>query len=265
MNSILDKISNYKKDEVSHKKALMPLGDLVKIIASEPMEKRNFFSAIDNKNKNGEIALICEIKKASPSRGIIKKKFNVSEFAKEYSIGGATCISVLTDYPSFQGRDEYLMEVRKSSSLPLLRKDFYLDPYQVYETKFLGGDCILIIMAMLDDKMARDLYETAENIGLDSIFEVHNEQEYDRAIKLNAKIIGINNRDLHTFKTDINNTINLSSKFSDDHLIISESGIFDKKEINLLNKYGVNAYLIGESIIKSDDIVSSIKKLIGRE
>tara|TARA_B100001057_G_scaffold99561_2_gene96520 strand:- start:7996 stop:8787 length:792 start_codon:yes stop_codon:yes gene_type:complete len=262
MNSILKKIWSYKKEEVDYKKTLLTLDSLMQIISDTSIEKRDFYKAIYNKNKNSEIALICEIKKASPSRGIIKENFDVTKIASDYTAGGATCISVLTDYPSFKGSDSDLSEARLASALPLLRKDFYLDIYQVYETKYLGGDCILIIMAMLDDEMARNLYETANLIGLDSIFEVHNEQEYDRALNLNAKIIGINNRNLHTFETDITNTINLSSKFSKDHIIISESGIFNKKEINMLNKCGVNAYLIGESIIKNSNIIDSTKKLI---
>lgn len=262
MNSILQKIWSYKEEEVDYKKTQLSLDSLIKITADTAIEKRNFYKAIYNKNISGDVALICEIKEASPSRGTIKENFNVPKIAADYTMGGATCISVLTDYPSFKGRDSDLNEARLASNIPLLRKDFYLDTYQVYETRYLGGDCILIIMAMLDDEMARNLYETANLIGLDSIFEVHDEQEYDRALYLNAKIIGINNRDLHTFETDINNTINLSSKFSKDQIIISESGIFNKKEINMLNNYGVNAFLIGESIIRNDNIIDATKKLI---
>ena len=151
---------------------------------------------------------------------------------------------------------------RKSSPLPLLRKDFFIDPYQVYETKYLGGDCILIILSMLSDSQARELYQTAEEIELDSIFEVHNENEFERALSMNAKLIGINNRNLHTFETDITNTVNLASKFTDDLIIISESGIYNNNQIKMLREKNVNAFLIGESIIKSDNMTKAIQDLL---
>ncbi|MBL6770552.1 MAG: indole-3-glycerol phosphate synthase TrpC [Rhizobiales bacterium] len=262
MNSILKKISEYKRQEVDKCKLEMPLPKMIKMASDSNNIHRPFSASLKEKLSINITPLICEIKKASPSRGIIREDFDVEKIAIDYSQSGATCISVLTDYPSFMGKNEYLKIVRNSSPLPILRKDFFLDPYQVYETKYLGGDCILIILAMIDDITAKTLYETAEKIGLESIFEVHDEDEFDRAVKLNAKIIGINNRDLHTFKTDINNTIKLAGKFNKGQIIISESGIFNISDINLLKQHGVQSFLIGESIMKSDNIQKAIRDLL---
>jgi len=262
MSSILKKISNYKRQEVTKCKSEIPLPSMIKMALDSNYIQRPFYNALKEKVSMNMTPLICEIKKASPSRGIIREDFNVETIAIDYTKSGATCISVLTDYPSFKGKNEYLKIVRESSPLPILRKDFFLDPYQVYETKYLGGDCILIILAMLDDITAKTLYETAEKIGLDSIFEVHDENEFDRAVTLNAKLIGINNRDLHSFKTDINNTIKLAHKFNKRHMIISESGIFSNSDIKLLKKHGVQSFLIGERIMKSDNIQDAIRGLL---
>tara|TARA_Y100000590_G_scaffold420689_1_gene523656 strand:+ start:16249 stop:17031 length:783 start_codon:yes stop_codon:yes gene_type:complete len=259
MNSILDKIKEYKVREVEEKKETAPL-DIKSITYKNKV--RPFKEAIKNTYSKGKIPLICEIKKASPSRGVIRDDFNVTAIAKDYAKGGATCISVLTDYPSFKGKDEYIRLVRNACDLPILRKDFFIDPYQVYEAKHIGADCILIIMAMLDNKTADLLFNLSKDIKIDSIFEVHNESEYDRAIELGAEIIGINNRNLHNFETNIQNTISIAKKFDNSKIIISESGIFDKKDIAKLSQYGVHGYLIGESIMKSDNIVHKIKELI---
>lgn len=262
MNSILKKISEYKRQEVAKCKLEIPLPKMIKMASDSNNIQRPFSASLKEKLSVNITPLICEIKKASPSRGIIREDFDVEKIAIDYSQSGATCISVLTDYPSFMGKNEYLKIVRYSSPLPILRKDFFLDPYQVYETKYLGGDCILIILAMIDDITAKTLYDTAEKIGLESIFEVHDEDEFDRAVKLNAKIIGINNRDLHTFRTDINNTIKLAGKFNKGHIIISESGIFSISDINLLKEHGVQSFLIGESIMKSNNIQKAIRNLL---
>ena len=262
MNSILDKIYKYKKVEVENSYKSLPINDLMKFTIGKSGTMRSFSGILRDNTHAGKISLICEIKKASPSKGILKETFDVTEIAKEYSTAGASCISVLTDTPSFMGAKEHLNIARNSSPLPLLRKDFFIDPYQVYETKYLGGDCILIILAMLSDTQACELYQTAQEIELDSIFEVHNETEFERALGMKAKIIGINNRNLHTFKTDINTTINLAPKFDDDVIIISESGINNNNQIKMLQKKNVNAFLVGESIIKSDNITKAIHDLL---
>ena len=261
MNSILDRIYEYKKIEVKDSYNSLPINDLIKYTSEQAGAERSFSGAIRNNTITGKISLICEIKKASPSKGILKDVFNVSEIAKEYSSAGATCISVLTDTPSFMGAKEHLSIARDNSPLPLLRKDFFIDPYQVYETKYLGGDCILIILSMLSDSQAKELYQTAQEIELDSIFEVHNDSEFERAKSMNAKIIGINNRNLHTFKTDINTSINLAPKFDNNSIIISESGIYDNHQIKMLANKNVDAFLVGESIIKSENITKAIQDL----
>jgi len=262
MNSILDKIYEYKKIEVNESYKSLSINELINSVSRDSGTSRSFLGSIRDNTLAGKISLVCEIKKASPSKGILKEIFDVSKIAKEYSAAGATCISVLTDTPSFMGSKEDLGTARNSSPLPLLRKDFFIDPYQVFETKYLGGDCILIILSMLSDSQARELYQTAQEIELDSIFEVHNENEFERALSMNAKLIGINNRNLHTFETDIGTTVNLASKFSDELIIISESGIYNNTQIKMLREKNVNAFLVGESIIKSDNMTKAIQDLL---
>ena len=262
MNSILDKIYEYKKIEVNDSYKSFSINDLINHVSVDSGMARSFSGSIRDNALTGKISLICEIKKASPSKGILKETFDVSEIAKEYSAAGATCISVLTDTPSFMGSKEDLTIARNSSPLPLLRKDFFIDPYQVFETKYLGGDCILIILSMLSDSQAHELYQTAQEIKLDSIFEVHNENEFERALSMNAKLIGINNRNLHTFETDIKTTVNLASKFSNDLIVISESGIYNNTQIKMLREKNVKAFLVGESIIKSDNMTKAIQDLL---
>tara|TARA_Y100001935_G_scaffold244323_1_gene236652 strand:+ start:656 stop:1447 length:792 start_codon:yes stop_codon:yes gene_type:complete len=262
MTSILDKIYEYKKIEVRDSYNSISINDMIKYAGQSSEVVRSFSGSIRDNISAGKISLICEIKKASPSKGVLKKTFDVAKIAMEYSAAGATCISVLTDGPSFMGSNEHLTITRKSSPLPLLRKDFFIDPYQVYETKYLGGDCILIILSMLSDAQAHELYQTAQEIELDSIFEVHNDAEFERALRMKAKIIGINNRNLHTFKTDINTTVNLATKFNNDVIFISESGIYNNNQIKMLSKKKVNAFLVGESIIKSDNMTNAIKDLL---
>ena len=202
-NNILDKIKDYKISEVEEKKLNFPQEDIVNLIKNIN-STRGFHSNLKEKNNNGYPGIIAEVKKASPSKGIIKQDFNHIDIANDYEAGNASCISVLTDFPSFQGKLEFLKDIHENVNLPLLRKDFMIDPYQVYEARLYRADCILIIMKMVNQETANELNETAKKMKMDVIFEVNNEDELNKALDLKPKMIGINNRDLRTFKTDLN-------------------------------------------------------------
>ena len=262
MASILKKIYKYKLEEIHARKNNISFKDLVSNLKNSNLIERGFLESLKKSAKEKVTPVIAEIKKASPSQGIIRENFDVAEIAKSYEEGGATCLSVLTDFPSFQGKDEYIVVAKNNCNLPILRKDFFIDPYQVVESKLLGADCILIILAMLDREKARELYDTSILYNMDAIFEVHNEEEYDIAEKLNARIIGINNRNLHNFETSIETTTKLSHKFNKDIFVLSESGIKDRSDIEKLNSFGVNGYLIGQSFMAEKNIKKAIKELI---
>jgi indole-3-glycerol phosphate synthase len=223
---------------------------------------KDFFSALKKKNERNEVALICEIKKASPSAGLIREDFNHIEIAKAYEKGGAVCLSVLTDEKYFAGKDDYLKEVRKISKLPLLRKDFFVDTYQIYEAKMLGADCVLLIAAMLDDKKLRELEDCAIDAGLSVLVEVHDEKELQRASKLKSKLIGINNRDLKTMKTDLETSLFLAEEIPADYVIIAESGIKSSVDIELLQQAGINCFLIGEHFMRQKDITKAVRDVL---
>ena len=221
-----------------------------------------FFNKL-KKNPAPNINIIAEIKKASPSKGIICKDFFPTDIAKKsYEKFGASCLSILTDYPSFQGKQEDLIAVRKISNLPILRKDFIFDEIQVYESRAIGSDCILIIMAALTDNEAKCIEKKAIELGMDVILEIHNQKELERALLLNSKLIGINNRDLNSFITDLNTTANLIKFIPDDYLVISESGIFTKDDIKFIMDFEVNSFLIGENFMKSNNIEQEFLKLL---
>jgi len=260
-NSILDKILEYKKKEVQQAKINFPKEDLIDLLegSSKPV---SFLGELIKKNNNNIPGIIAEIKKASPSKGIIKEDFNHIEIAKNYIDGGAACISVLTDFPSFQGRLQYLRDIKDKTNIPLLRKDFMIDPYQIYESRLHGADCILIIMKMISIDIASELYELSKKVGMDVIFEVNNIEELNKALELSPKIIGINNRNLNDFSTDINNSIKLSKLIPEEICIISESGISNRKDIEILMKNKIKNFLIGENLIKSQNIKEELKKLI---
>ena len=213
-------------------------------------------------NSKQGYGLIAEIKKASPSKGIICKDFFATAIAKSYEKFGASCLSILTDYPSFQGKKEDLIAVRKISNLPILRKDFIFDEIQVYESRAIGSDCILIIMAALTDNEAECIERKAIELGMDVILEIHNQKELERALLLNSKLIGINNRDLNSFVTDLNPTANLIKFIPEDYLVISESGIFTKNDIKFILDFEVNSFLIGENFMKSNNIEKEFLKLL---
>jgi indole-3-glycerol phosphate synthase len=248
--NILHEIYQHKIIEVRNRKKNLSVQEIcAKTKCNEPL--KDFYQALKNRNDNNEMGLICEIKRGSPSAGIIVPNLDVAQVAKNYEQNGATCISVLTDEKYFFSHDNFLVEARKSCSLPLLRKDFMVDSYQIYEAKMLGADCILLIVAMLDDEKLRELEQVAFDIGLAVLIEVHNLEELERALKLKSKLIGVNNRDLKTLKIDLNTTLELKKYVPKDHILICESGIKSKQEIDNFRNAGVNCFLIGEYFMRS--------------
>ena len=262
MSDILDKIAAYKRDEIAAAKERIGERDMMK--RAEQAEKpRGFFKALADKTARGETALICEIKKASPSKGTIRSDFDVPALAKAYEKGGATCLSVLTDAPSFQGRLEDLESARAAMPLPCLRKDFLFDPYQVFEARAFGADCILIILAAVSDGEAEELENAAFGLDMDVLLEVHNRPELERALALRSKLLGINNRDLKTFETDPGTTRELAALVKDEeYVIVSESGFRNRDQLADMGAFGVNAFLIGESLMRQEDVSAATRALL---
>ena len=224
--------------------------------------KRAFVSAISEKVFKEETAIIAEIKKASPSKGLIREDFDPKKIAEEYETNGATCLSILTDEPFFQGKLEYLATVRNSCELPILRKDFIIDPYQIYETKAYGGDCILLIVAALDIMQLKDFSQLAQELDLDILVEVHSEKELTGALSISPTLVGINNRDLTTFEVDKNLSLKLSKKIPRDITVVSESGINSKEDILSSKEQGIHSFLIGESLMREPSPGEALKKIL---
>lgn len=257
-DTILHKIKAYKLDEIERKKALKPASDLWNLI-EDTTQRNTFQDAITTKASTH--AIIAEIKKASPSKGLIRSSFKPSDIAKEYQMGGACCISVLTDGPSFMGHERDLVAVKQVTTLPVLRKDFIFDKYQILESKIIGADCILLILSALDFSQAKELEEFAHNIGLEVLLEAHDQNEIEITNLLNSPLVGINNRNLHTFETDRSLTKTLSAYLDPKKILVSESGLSKRNHLEELSEYGVSAFLIGESLMRSSDICLELKKL----
>jgi indole-3-glycerol phosphate synthase len=261
MATVLDKIMDYKRREVEAAKAACP-ADVLRAKAEAAPPVRPFAGAIAARLAASEFALVAEIKKASPSKGLIRADFDPPALARAYEAGGATCLSVLTDTPSFQGRPEYLSAAREEARLPALRKDFMLDTYQVLEARAWGADCVLIILAAVDDGTASELANAAHDLGMDTLAEVHNEAELDRALALDTRLIGINNRDLKSFVTDLAVTEALAPHVPKDRIVIAESGIFTHGDVTRLAGAGVGAFLVGESLMRQADVTAATRTLL---
>ena len=256
----LDRIKAYKLDEIEADKARYPLSD-VEALAREEGPVRPFTEALLHASRGG-YGLIAEVKKASPSKGLIREDFDPAAIARAYAAGGATCLSVLTDTPSFQGSKDYLGQARAACDLPVLRKDFMYDTYQVAEARALGADCILLIMASLEDSQAAELEAAAQFWGMDVLVEVHNEDELNRAAKLKSHLLGINNRDLRTFETSLDTTRHLARLAHEDKILVSESGLNTPEDLADIAQYGARCFLIGESLMRKDDVEQATRDLL---
>lgn len=249
---ILKKILQRKQQEIAERSKRLPI-NLLQQLAENADPVRGFVEAIERKLVAGHSAVIAEIKKASPSKGVLRADFRPAEIALSYENGGAACLSVLTDQDFFQGHEEYLKQARTACQLPVIRKDFIIDPYQVFEARAIGADCILLIVAALDDVQLEQLSQLAIQLDMDVLVEVHNEEELHRAMVLNLPLIGINNRDLHTFETSLETTIKLLNFIPDETIVITESGILGKEDVALMREHGVNGFLVGEAFMRADE------------
>ncbi|AFT68031.1 indole-3-glycerol phosphate synthase TrpC [Cycloclasticus sp. P1] len=258
---VLKKIVARKHQEVAERLERFSIDDLKQQIA-QASPVRGFVKSIKKKLSNGETAVIAEVKKASPSKGLLRENFNPAEIAASYEAGGAACLSVLTDKDFFQGSEAYLKQARTACKLPVIRKDFIVDPYQVYEARAIGADCILLIVAALNDETLQGLYQLAGELGLDVLVEVHDADELESALRLDLALIGINNRDLRTFDTSLKTTVDLLEHIPDGIIVVSESGLHKPEDISMLKEHQVHTFLIGEAFMRCDDPGEALKRLI---
>jgi len=249
---ILQKILRRKVEEVLERSAKVSMRELSKQVEGVPAT-RGFIEAIETKLAQGKSGVIAEIKKASPSKGVIREAFHPAEIAESYENGGAACLSVLTDADFFQGHENYLRQARAACSLPVLRKDFVIDPYQVYEARAIGADCVLLIVAALGDAMLRELSQLADRLGMDVLVEVHDARELERALALPLKLIGINNRNLRTFETSLETSTDLLARIPDDRIVVTESGIHTIDDVRYMRDHHVNVFLVGEAFMRASD------------
>ena len=259
---ILKKILARKVEEVDARNRAVSLQELTRRVA-EADAPRGFLSAMRDRVDRGLPAVIAEIKKASPSRGVLREDFVPAQIAASYEQGGAACLSVLTDIDFFQGADVYLQQARLACSLPVLRKDFIIDPYQVYEARVIGADCILLIVAALGDAMLSELLQLAEHLQMDCLVEVHDQAELERALQTPAPLIGINNRDLRSFETSLDVTLDMLGRIPDDRLVVTESGIHTAEDVSLMRGRGVHAFLVGEAFMKAQEPGEKLAELFG--
>lgn len=257
---ILKKILQRKQQELNQAIASEPMSALVAQVEQAP-KPRGFVSAIIKNIAMNNPAVIAEIKKASPSKGVLREDFNPAEIAVSYEKANASCLSVLTDKDFFQGANEHLVSARNACSLPVLRKDFIIDPYQVYEARLLGADCILLIVAAISDSQLKELSDLAHELGMDVLIEVHNAEELERALAIPVPLIGINNRDLHTFNTTIDTTLNLLEQLADDRIVVTESGINNKQQVQLMLENNVFGFLVGETFMREKNPGDKLKEL----
>jgi indole-3-glycerol phosphate synthase len=249
---ILIKILDRKREEIAERSVNVPIEQL-KEMCKHADAVRGFIRSIENKIANHQSAVIAEIKKASPSKGILREDFQPAEIAESYATHGAACLSVLTDKDYFQGHEDYLKQARAACELPVIRKDFIIDPYQVYEARAIDADCILLIVAALDDENLHRLFDLAHELDMDVLMEVHDEQEMRRALKTGARLIGVNNRNLRTFDTSLDTTLNMIDMVGENHILVTESGIHTREDVQLMRDNNINAFLVGEAFMRAEN------------
>jgi len=260
MSDILNTILARKSQEVAERSARMPLAELKARVADAP-PVRGFANALQAAIANGDPAVIAEIKKASPSKGVIRADFHPADIAVSYEFGGASCLSVLTDVDFFQGADAYLQQAREACTLPVLRKDFVIDPYQVVEGRVLGADCVLLIVAALDDRQLAELSDLAMQLGMDVLVEVHDIDELERALQVPVPLVGINNRNLRTFEVSLDTTLSMKDAVPRDRLLVTESGILGPADVTTMRDAGINAFLVGEAFMRVDEPGEGLRQL----